>query len=73
MTAAAKKIFQEAITLTTDECASLLEELLSSMDKPNPEIDKLWAKEVEDRLAAYHRGDLNSYPADEIFAQLGKS
>jgi hypothetical protein len=48
MTAAAKKIFQEAITLTTDECASLLEELLSIMDKPNPEIDKLWAKEVEE-------------------------
>lgn len=73
MTEAAKKIFQEAMKLPTIERASLIEELLSSMDKPDPELDKLWAKEAEERLAAYRRGDIESYTADEVFAELDRS
>ncbi|MBF8270087.1 MAG: hypothetical protein HW386_1796 [Gammaproteobacteria bacterium] len=73
MTEAAKKIFQEAIKLPAMERASLIEELLSSMDKPDPELDKLWVKETEDRLAAYRRGDMKSYTADEVFAELGRT
>lgn len=73
MTEAAKKIFREAMTLPTLERASLIEELLSSMDRPDPEIDKLWIKEAEDRLVAYRRGDLEAYPADKIFTELGRT
>jgi putative addiction module component (TIGR02574 family) len=73
MTEAAKKIFQEAMNLPTIERASLIEELLSSMDKPDSELDTLWAKEAEERLAAYRQGNIESYPADEVFAELGRS
>ena len=73
MTEAAKKIFQDAMNLPSTERASLIEELLSSMDKPDSELDKLWAKEAEDRLAAYRRGDMESFPANEIFAELGRT
>ena len=73
MTEAAKKIFQEAMNLPSTERASLIEALLSSMDKPDSELDKLWAKEAEDRLAAYRRGDMESFPANEIFAELGRT
>ncbi len=73
MTEAVKKIFQEAMKLPTMERASLIEELLSSMDRLDPYLDKLWTKEAEDRLAAYRRGDMESYTADEIFSELGRS
>jgi putative addiction module component (TIGR02574 family) len=73
MTEAAKKIFQEAMNLPTIERASLIEELLSSMDKPDSELDKLWTKEAEERLAAYRQGNMESYSADEVFAELGRS
>ncbi len=73
MTEAVKKIFQEAMKLPTMERASLIEELLSSMDRLDPYLDKLWTKEAEDRLAAYRRGDMESYTADEIFSELGRT
>jgi len=73
MTEAAKKIFQQAMNLPTIERASLIEELLSSMDKPDSELDKLWTKEAEERLAAYRQGNMESYSADEVFAELGRS
>ncbi|MGK0298349.1 MAG: putative addiction module component (TIGR02574 family) [Gammaproteobacteria bacterium] len=73
MTEAAKKIFHDAMNLPSIERASLIEELLSSMDKPDFELDKLWAKEAEDRLAAYRRGEIESFPANEIFAELGRT
>lgn len=73
MTEAVKKIFQEAMNLPTMERASLIEELLSSMDKPDSELDKLWAKEAEERLVAYRQGKMESYPADQVFTELGRS
>jgi putative addiction module component (TIGR02574 family) len=73
MTEAAKRIFQEAMNLPTIERASLIDELLSSMDKPDSELDKLWANEAEERLAAYRQGDIESYPAEEVFAELGRA
>ena len=73
MSETAKKIFQDAIKLPATERALLIEELLTSMDKPDPDIDKLWAKEAEDRLAAYRRGDMESYSTEEVFVELGRS
>jgi len=73
MTEAAKKLFQEAMNLPAAERASLIEKLLSSLDRPDPEIDRLWAKEAEDRLAAYRTGELEAYPADEVFSELGRT
>jgi len=73
MTDAAKKIFQEAMKLPSIERASLIEELLSSMDKPDAKLDNLWTKEAENRLTAYRRGEMESYPADEVFSELGRS
>jgi Putative addiction module component. len=52
--------------------AALVETLLLSLDKPDPEIDALWLKEAEDRLAAYHSGELGAVDAEQVFAELGK-
>jgi hypothetical protein len=34
------------------------------------EIDARWAKEAEDRIAAYERGELIAIPGDEVFSSL---
>jgi len=52
--------------------AALVETLLLSLDKPDPEIDALWLKEAEDRLAAYHSGELGAVDAEQVFTELGK-
>lgn len=43
-----------------------------SLDKPDPELDALWLKEAERRLAAYRAGELGAVGADEVFAELGR-
>jgi putative addiction module component (TIGR02574 family) len=58
--------------MSPNERAALVETLLLSLDKPDPEIDALWLKEAEDRLAAYHSGELGAVDAEQVFAELGK-
>jgi putative addiction module component (TIGR02574 family) len=73
MTDQGQKILAEALALPPIERASLVEELLSSFDFPSrQEVDALWAKEVEDRIDAYERGEMRSIPADDVFARIDR-
>ena len=57
---APKNILKEALTLKPSEKAELVDKLLYSLDKPDSEIDQLWAKEAEDRIDAYERGEIKA-------------
>ena len=59
-------ILREALTLKPSQKAELVDKLLSSLDKPDEEIDKLWAKEVEDRIDAYDRGEIKAVTLKEV-------
>jgi putative addiction module component (TIGR02574 family) len=73
MTEQSKKVLAEALELSPIERAALVEELLSSFDFPaRQEIDALWAKEVEDRIDAYERGELHASPAEAVFGRLDR-
>ena len=50
--------------------ADLVESLLASLDQPDARIDELWAKEAENRLAAFEAGQMKAYPADEVFQEF---
>ena len=43
-------ILKEALTLSRSEKAQLIDKLISSLDKPDKEIDELWANEAEDKF-----------------------
>jgi putative addiction module component (TIGR02574 family) len=66
-------ILQGALALTLVERASLVEALLSSLDRPDPRIDELCASEAEERLAAFKAGGTQAIPAEEVFAELDRS
>jgi putative addiction module component (TIGR02574 family) len=71
MTDRSKQILAEALELSPIERATLVEELLSSFDFPAcKEIDQHWAKEAEERIDAYERGELRSSPAKDVFDRL---
>ena len=61
------RLLEEALALPDNERADLAERLLSSLDPADPEIEKRWAKEVEDRINALERGDLKTISAEEFF------
>jgi putative addiction module component (TIGR02574 family) len=71
MSAESKRILESALELPPVERAELVEEILSSFDFPaRREVDALWAKEAEDRIEAYERGEVTSRPAGEVFERI---
>jgi putative addiction module component (TIGR02574 family) len=69
MTDAAKLLSDQARKLTPAERLELVDDLLASLDEADPAIDALWARECEDRLAAYRRGEIKSVPLQEVLAK----
>jgi putative addiction module component (TIGR02574 family) len=72
MNAKIRALTEEARLLTPEERIELIEELLSSLNPTDPEIDRLWAEEARDRLAAYQRGELEAKPYEEILKKYQK-
>ncbi len=59
-------IFDKAKLLNPLDRLQLIDALLESLDKPNPEIEKLWIKEADARYEAYKRGELKATDWEEI-------
>ena len=64
--ATTNKILEEALTLKPAEKAELIDRLLSSLDKADAEIDELWAKEAENRIDAYERGEIKAVALEKV-------
>jgi len=47
----------------------LVEKLLHSLDEPDKEIDKLWAKKVENRIDAYTQGKIKAVSLEEVLSK----
>ena len=73
MNAKVKALSEQARKLTPEERIELIEDLQRSLDPTDPEIDRLWAEEARDRLSAYHRGEMEAIPFEEILRKYGKS
>ncbi len=73
MTAVAKKVFDEALSLPAETRVSLLEKLLISLNLPTqPEIDRLWAKGVERRISQIDKGEVRLVPGEKVFTNIPK-
>ncbi len=72
MNAEAKQLLDKAMHLPALDRAAVAEKLLSSLDTPDPAIDKLWAEEAEARIDAYERGEMESVSAEDVFGKYEK-
>ena len=72
MSTETQEILDRAIGLPAIEKARIVDELLSSLDEPDEDIDALWRKEVEDRIKAYQAGKLQSVSLAEVLAKYRK-
>ncbi len=71
MSVTSERIFEQVLALPIAERAELLERLLASFQMPpDPELDRLWLQEAQDRLAAFDRGELGSVTAAEVFEKI---
>lgn len=62
-------IAEEAERLPPADRVRLVEHLLATLDKPDPEVDDAWAEETERRLDAYLRGDTTAQDAKDVLAK----
>jgi putative addiction module component (TIGR02574 family) len=65
----AKTLTEQARALPPQERIALVEDVLDSLDRVDPDIDQLWAREASDRLAAYRRGELAAKDLGDIVAK----
>ena len=64
------EVEQQARMLSPNDRARLAEVLLESLqDSALREIETAWQHEIEERVAAYDRGEVKTYAADEVFAE----
>ena len=60
------EILKETLTLPPSEKAELIDKLISSLDKTDEEIKKLWANEAESRIDAYEQGKIKAITLREV-------
>ncbi len=70
MSATLKELEQQVHALSIEERARLAEVLLESLQaSPLAEIEAAWEQEIEQRVAAYDRGELQTFSAEDVFAE----
>ena len=56
--------------LPREDRERLVDELLESLNEPAAaELDTAWSDEIERRLAAYDRGEIEAFPAEAVFTK----
>lgn len=70
MSDTAAELARRGKQLPRDERERLVDELLASLNEPAAaELDAAWSAEIERRLAAYDRGEVQARSAEEVFAK----
>ena len=65
------ELIEKVLALPRDDRVYLAQRLLASLDDPSdPELDRLWAEEIERRVDASIAGKVKTTPADEVFAEI---
>lgn len=69
----AKALSERARELTSAERLGMVDDILSSLDETDGALDRLWAREAGDRLAARRRGDIRDVSLDDVLQQYHRA
>lgn len=69
----ARKILKQALALSSEERAAILEALGESLESGQQDLSPEWKAEVERRIAAVERGESKLIPGDEMEARILQS
>jgi putative addiction module component (TIGR02574 family) len=73
MSDSTEALYARARELSPTERLDLVDQILSSLDETDPAIDRLWAQEAEERLAAYRRGEIRAIPLSDVLAKYDRT
>ncbi len=69
MSTTADQLVSEIKGLSDVEKLRLVDAILRDLDKPDPEIDRIWADEARKRWANYKAGLIPTVSYDEVMAK----
>ena len=67
-----KELIEEAISLPVEDRALVAESILRSLNAPESDVDRKWAKVARRRLAELRSGQVKPVPGEEVFARAWK-
>ena len=60
------ELLKEARKLKPVDRLSLLDAIAESLDKPDPDIEKIWAEEARKRLTLYRAGKIKGIRMEDV-------
>lgn len=69
MATTADKLVSEIRSLPDVEKLRLVDAILTDLEKPDPEIDNVWAEEARKRWAAFKEGRVPTVSYEEVMAK----
>ncbi len=66
MTTTTERLSKEINSLSDVEKLRLVDEILTDLDKPDPELDRIWAEEARKRWDAYKSGHIPSVSYHDV-------
>jgi putative addiction module component (TIGR02574 family) len=63
------QIEEQALALKAEDRAKLAQAMLESLHAPLADVESAWSGEIEQRVAAFDRGEIPAYPAEDVFAE----
>lgn len=61
------EIIDMALPLKAEERYEVVEKIMQSLDKPDADIDEVWAEKALHRARACYEGRMKTVPFEEIF------
>lgn len=61
------EIIDMALQLKAEERYEVVEKIMQSLDKPDADIDRVWAEEALHRVRACDEGRMKTVPFEEVF------
>jgi putative addiction module component (TIGR02574 family) len=66
MGTSSKELSAKIKALRDTEKIELVDSILMQLDKPDPEIDRIWAKEAKKRWKAYKAGKVDTVSYEQV-------
>lgn len=67
-----KDFIREASDLSVEDRAMIIDSLLRTLNKPDPDIDRAWSEDARRRLDEMRSGRIRPVPGDEVFSKIKK-
>ncbi|MDR8389933.1 addiction module protein [Aliifodinibius sp. S!AR15-10] len=67
-----KELIEEISSLPVEDRVLVADSVLRSLNPPEAEIDKKWAKVAQKRLDQLQKGEVETIPGDQVFKKISQ-